>query len=317
VQGLKTWLRPLKWSFLNWSAQLRARIPIGSLSQGTTFLLGCGRSGTTALGHVLGGHRQLIYFNEPIHYWNAIDPRTDFLNFFGNQGRGFLDATDATDEAKKRFRRLFGQARAFAGKSRVLEKYPPDGLRMGWLAELDPGAKFIHIIRDGRDVCRSINAIAETNRYRVAGMPDLHQWWGRGYHKWMTFARECRERGIMPEAFDVIDQPGPDHFNAMAALEWIVRIRTIRDSASRLGLGPDRYAEVRYEELTTAPGPILRQLEELIGIDHDPDMARAGERELAARGHPASSLALPEPCFTEFVGQLGSLGYDADRVTRV
>lgn len=252
--------------------------------------------------------------HEPIDYWYAIDRQTDYLDFFGGRGRGFLAASDVTPEAQKRFRRLFGQSQKWSGKSHVLEKYPADGLRIDWLNALVPGAKFLHIIRDGRAVCRSIQAISAKNDYLFLGKPKLHQWWGHDFHKWDTLVRECRERAILTPQFQLADAAEPRNFGAMAALEWLVRIRTIRADVERLGLGSDRFLEVRYDRLVADPVGHLRMIEDFMGAPRDEAKEQFAREFLVARADRQNELRLPELIFREFAAEQKLLGYPVDGV---
>src|SRR5262245_53595567 len=130
---VKPLLRSVKWVVYPAQARCRAMLPVGHVQGGMSFIMGCGRSGTTILGQLLGKHREVTYLNEPLHYWYAIDTRTDNLDFFGGKGQSWLDATDATDAAARRFGRLFGQVQRWAGGRRVVEKLPINALRMEWL----------------------------------------------------------------------------------------------------------------------------------------------------------------------------------------
>lgn len=307
-------LRALKWHALSLTAQIRALLPFGSLSRAPTFVLGCGRSGTTALGRCISFHRDVVYLNEPIHYWHAIDRRTDFLDFFGSRGQCFLTAADVTAMAKRRFGRLFGQAQGLSGRRTVVCKHPGHSLRMGWLDGLDPTARFIHIIRDGRAVARSISELARDASYRVFGKSDLNRWWGRRCHKWHTLARECRQRDLLVDAIDTIGEPTPDRFESMSAIEWLVRIRQVRESVAELGLGADRFLEVRYEELTADPATGLAAIQRFIGVAPDEHMVDTARQFLRLPRSADYSLVLPQAIHDEFVATQKSLGYSVDGV---
>lgn len=88
------------------------------------------------------------------------------------------------------------------GQTRVAERTPLHVFHLNLIAEIYPDARFVHIIRDGRDVARSIAA----------------QNWG---------------------AAEV----------AGAAREWRDAIISGRDA----GLPPERYREVRYEDMLEQP----------------------------------------------------------------
>lgn len=305
----REFMRAAKWVAYPLAAKTRATLPVGRLRHPITFLLGCGRSGTTILGNVLSKHRGIRYLNEPLHYWYAIDSRTDQIDFFGSKGQCFLDAADVTPSARARFDRLFGQTEWCSRGRSILEKLPANTLRIRWLHALAPNARFIHLIRDGRFVCRSIDELSTSNQYRVSGKRDLHQWWGRNFYKWETFTRECRDRGLCTESFTALEKPEPWAYPAMAALEWLVKVKEMRIATEQLGLGPDQIIEVRYEDLVANPEEPLRQIEQLMGLPHDPNMVEHARAELKPRKWGTPDIALPPPLYHEFSAKQEKLGY--------
>jgi hypothetical protein len=65
----------------------------------------------------------------------------------------------------------------------------------------------------------------------------------------------------------------PDRFYVdmyFAARSWRQRVRAAR--VAGLALGPERYTELRYEELTTDPEPVLHRLCDFLGEDYAPAM---------------------------------------------
>ena len=146
--------------------RLNGRAPI--------FIIGCGRSGTTLLGELLAGHPEFSYRYEPYHLWAAVDPITDFLHLYSRgEYHCLLDASSVTPTARLRFRRLISAPSGLT----LVEKSPHNALRIGYLDALVPGARFIHIVRDGIDAARSIEKVARVNR-RMAFRPSLNEWWG-------------------------------------------------------------------------------------------------------------------------------------------
>ena len=136
------------------------------------FIVGCGRSGTTAFGSGVGRHPDLTYLNEPRRIW-AIDPRTDVWTADARD-RGVLDLYehDATDDVRERLHPAFG-ARLRPG-TRMVEKTPINSFRIGYLRALFPDASFVHLVRNGLDVAASIE------RWCRSGKP----WYGHGDVKW-------------------------------------------------------------------------------------------------------------------------------------
>jgi hypothetical protein len=202
----------------------------------------------------------------------------------------------------------------FAHDRTVVEKLPVNPLRIPWLNALCPNARFIHLIRDGRYVCRSIEELSHSTRYRVWGKSGLNQWWGMQFHKWNAFVRDCSARGILTESFAALPQPSPEYFPAMAALEWLVRLRTVRAAVTSLGLGPDRYLEIRYEHLIADPKTTLGEVEAFLGLRHSEAMAAAANRMLEPRQWRTPDVPLPAPLYIEFIRELQQLGYPTDGV---
>jgi hypothetical protein len=146
------------------------------------FVVGCGRSGTSVLRRVLDGHSQLAVAHEarfvgPLSRRRARYESGDEFDVAafaadlladpavrGNLGlrpedvRAALGGAPVVDYPDA-VRRVFSYYAARRGKPRYGDKMPAYVLRMPALAELFPEARFVHIIRDGRDVALSTMAI--------------------------------------------------------------------------------------------------------------------------------------------------------------
>jgi hypothetical protein len=107
-------------------------------------------------------------------------------------------------------------------------EYAPEIAR---IARRLPEARFVHLIRDGRDVAPALSDA--------------------------FFATD-----------NVVD----------AAVQWRRRVRAAREAGR--ALGPDRYRELRYEDLVTAPERTLRTLCDFLELDFDQSMLRHHEREM-------------------------------------
>lgn len=115
---------------------------------------------------------------------------------------------------------------------------------MRQIAAALPEARFIHLIRDGRDVAASLR-----------GLP---------------FA------------------PGDGSIAAIAG-HW----RDTCHLARRAGEQVPHYIEVRYEELTAEPEPVLRKICEFVGLDFDEAMLHAHERAEERLGEMRSARLVP------------------------
>jgi hypothetical protein len=218
------------------------------------FIIGCGRSGTTLLGKLFGMHPGVRYLQEPYDLWAAIDRATDALQLYS---RGdyhcLLDADALTVSARRRFERLMS-----APPDRVLvEKSPTNTLRIGYLDAIAPRARFVHIVRDGVDVARSIERGAAVTK-RMAFRPPLNEWWGVGDVKWTALQRDGRAAGYYPEEVHELKSDAQ-----RGAYEWLISLREVDAWRARLG---GRLVELRYQDLTDDPSAKVRAVMDSIGL---------------------------------------------------
>lgn len=218
------------------------------------FVIGCGRSGTTILGDLLQSHPQTQYLFEPYHLWTAVDPRTDMLHLFQQHAPAacVLTADDATPPIAQRFSATFGRIAAQSPSQVLIEKTPINALRLSYLDAIAPGCRFIHIVRDGVDVARSIARLATTNTYRIAGKPNFNQWWGENDAKWRLLSRDGASLGYHP-----LDTSRLDTEEARGAYEWIVSLREVLRYRYMLG---DRLIEIRHSDLIESPRDTLGRI---------------------------------------------------------
>jgi hypothetical protein len=108
-------------------------------------ILGAPRSGTSVLGRILESHPDFVHIKEPRLTWK-----------FGNDGKSdLLKAVDARPEVKKHIIQKF-ESFIQRPEQRLLEKTPSNSLRVDFIKEIFPDAKFVHIIRNGYDSVLSI-----------------------------------------------------------------------------------------------------------------------------------------------------------------
>lgn len=150
------------------------------------FIVGCPRSGTSLLRDLLQSHPNLAFPDEsrfiPAYYLAYGDPRSDeearrlgrtLLRFPWVQR--LLPELSPTDfEGCRSYReivdRLFRTWAEKEGKRRWGDKTPLYLLKMPIILEIFPDARFLHIIRDGRDVTLSFlrAPFGPSNVYRSA-----------------------------------------------------------------------------------------------------------------------------------------------------
>jgi len=224
------------------------------------FIVSCGRSGTTILGDFLGSHPQVKYLYEPYYLWTAIDRQMDVHNLFERiEGRLLMDDRHVGEGSRERFDRLF-RSQSKGDRSRLfVEKTPLNALRIGYLEAIAPGAKFVHLVRDGAQVCHSIARLATENEYKIAGKPALNQWWGVDGSKWKALQRNGIEAGYYPEEAIALNSD-----LEKAAYEWLVTLHEIDRWREPLG---DRFYELTYSQFLDNPRSHLQQLCTFLELD--------------------------------------------------
>jgi len=122
------------------------------------YIVGCGRSGTTLLGRLLGRHRDVLFLNEPRNLWRRVYLRTDIWSPLSLLARGRLqiDAAAASKARCNRYRRLLENAASRAAKSHIVEKTPINVFRLPFLHALTPDSRVLFL---GRHPCAVASSI--------------------------------------------------------------------------------------------------------------------------------------------------------------
>jgi Sulfotransferase family len=285
-EALKPSLRSLKYKCLEETARIQANLPLPKRPpKPIAFIIGCGRSGTTLLGQILSHHLQVRYLFEPYHLWTAIDPRTDALNLFHSiDAKLLMDGADANPLSQHRFDRLIRSA-ARPQTQLIVEKTPLNALRIGYLEALAPGSKFVHLVRDGVEVCHSIDKLARTNTYKIAGKPNLNQWWGNDDAKWRTMLHDGIAAGYCADEAHLID------VSSRGAYEWLLSLGEIDRWQATLG---NRLQTIPYNVLTTDPKRVLQELCEFLQLDIPNTWLEAAIAKIQPpKPAPSLSLSLP------------------------
>ncbi len=288
---LKATGRAVKYGALKWSADrgaAQADAGVGSIPTiPSAYLIGCGRSGTTVCGEVLKHHPDVHYFFEPYHLWASIDPTIDVLNLYHIGSATLLLGPDRCSErSRKRFNRLLLDPAERAGAKLMVEKTPFNACRIGYLDALSPGCKFIHLVRDGVDVARSIDRLSRDRSYGIVGKGDLNRWWGRSGCKWTALATDGSGANYFPDEISLLQS-----YESKGAYEWLVSLGEIDRWRGRLG---DRLLEITYDELTANPRKTLNTICDFLGVVVDDRWLAASVKQIdAARKNFGAPVILP------------------------
>lgn len=227
-------------------------------------VVGCPRSGTTLLRAMLDNHPELAVVTDAPRLINvAARLRRGPLDHaaLARALGGHHDSQAQQDELQHQLesdppttfedgvRRCLSHIAHTQGKARYGIKTPVFVLHLAEFGRRFPEARFVHIIRDGREV--------------AASMLDHDEF-----------------------TDDIVT----------AAATWRRAIARGRKGGARLG--PDRYLELRYEELVAAPEPVLHRLCSFLEIPYDPGLLAYPDREASRPmpprfAHLHTSLTVP------------------------
>jgi hypothetical protein len=222
------------------------------------FLVGCARSGTTLLHRIVDAHPQIAITPE-IHWVANFKRYDDVRQPVVNrqtlmsliEEKRFAHLQVDSDDFKKLLApgenisyadlltRIFELFRTKTGKPLVGNKTPTYVLRINTLHQIWPQARFVHLIRDGRDVCLSV-----MNWKKGGRIVGRHSTWTQ----------------------DSV---------STVALWWKQKVRLGQEAGKRLPQG--LYHEIRYESLMADPETECRSLCEFLQLPFSDEMLRFHE----------------------------------------
>jgi hypothetical protein len=243
------------------------------------FFVGCQRSGTTLLQHMVDSHPQI-----------AVMPEGGWFGTWFEHGNGITPDGFVTQEIVPLLQRthknidlgattlelyamvepegqvlysdfvsdLFCRVGRKRGKALVGSKNPDYLRHLPTLRRLWPQAKFVHIIRDGRDVCLSAR----------------ERWTAKANFRGFPF--------FLYEKPDRIFDDWTEDPVATTALWWEWTVRLGREFGAALPSG--MYHEMRYETLVAQPGASSAALCAFLGIPFHEAMLRHQENFKPRRG---------------------------------
>lgn len=248
------------------------------------FIIGCARSGTSILGNFFQNNSQCQYFNE-IDVWKKNEffkpskKERTFRKFILNPAKRhstliitlrtihfqisiFLqnihviksdDGHQLTEnDVSETFANEVKEIEKNLLKPRIVIKNPRNSLRIPFIKKLFPNAKFIHIIRDGRDVTCSL--MGEHSSYWAHIKPPNWKQWQKKH------------------------PVGPLKY----AWQWNETINII--NSDRKKIPSEDFFEMRYEDLVKEPEKTMIRVFEKFGIPfekHQEALCKKVQNEMA------------------------------------
>jgi hypothetical protein len=175
--------------------------------------------------------------DEPYAFWSA---------YLGEEFvYGFMREEKPQGDAARNLRRAFRSIAHYQHRERIAAKLtgPP---RIAYLSKIFPEAQFVHIVRDGLAVVRSLLNVD----FWKAGGGLERPWWRGGL-----------EESDMKAWVEAGRDPG-----VLAALQWRRIVESAHQEAS--ALRGNQYLEVRYEDYWESPKRMVARLWQFAGLEH-------------------------------------------------
>ena len=255
------------------------------------FAVGCARSGTTLLQRMLDNHPELAVANDTHFILSAIDKAMlqggndpiltaqivdDTLSYYRFSRLGLNEAqVRAAAENAPTYSgfvsNLYDVFALLRGKPFAGEKTPSYCTSIPMLSGLFPDAKFVHLLRDGRDVALSVLEWAD-RRDRKRGPAKLEFW----------------EQDPL----------------ATTAIWWSWAVRRAMEGA-RL-VGPDLVLTLHHHELVAVPEGSMRRVCDFLGLRYSESMVRyyEGKENPGGRGSAKWRWLRPTPGLRDWRTQM-------------
>lgn len=283
--------------------------PLSQLEQGPIFIVGMPRSGTTWVHDVLAVHPQAACVFESALFddefgLGSFASRTHWRAPAARGGMGELVSRESLIDDLRTAASGWLGAVLEPHHRFLIEKTPSHLYMIDFISEVFPEAKFIHVLRDGRDVAVSLDAST------------------RGWGSWDKTALVAFDRWRLGVRLQL--PFGPLHARAR---RWRGTVEMVRVYQQRLG---PRLMEVRYEDMHAHTTKTIEGLFEFCGMPYDAELVQhardandfgqfqAGESQFRRGGRTGDWRqhfgVLDRVVFDRAAGQaLVDAGYEPDR----
>ncbi|HEX2056882.1 MAG TPA: sulfotransferase [Actinomycetota bacterium] len=273
-KSLRTNFQPGPRDYLN-RAALRARqaahLPgyaAGRSLDRPVFIVGAPRSGTSLLYSVLRAAPVFAHWPGEAHeVWEA-----DYHPALRGWSSNALTAADVEPKAAQRIRRSFFLVAG--SRRRLIDKTPRNALRVSFVDAIFPDARYVYLVRDGRENVNSLINAWRTPRYR-------------------TYRLRHSVEGVDPDWWKFVLYPGWQDDSAgplevVCARQWAASNEHALRDLSAVG---GRAARVRYEDLVDSPEDEVARVLDFLEVPFDGALR---EKAAAVRTTPVNVVTPPE-----------------------
>lgn len=243
----------------------------GAESYQPVVIIGAPRSGTNIL-------RDVLTRVDGVDTWPC-----DEINYIWRHGNRAWPTDEftpemATPRVTRYIKRAFDTAAARTGARWLVEKTCANSLRVGFVDRVVPDARYLVIVRDGRDVVASAlkrwTAPLEprylARKARFVPATDL-PFYALGYlrNRLVRLVRPDRGLAVWGPKFEGMETYRAGGLAQLCAAQWA---RCVDAADAQLALlDPARVHRIRYEEFVTSPATVMQGVAAFLGLPVAPE----------------------------------------------
>lgn len=266
------------------------------------FIVGTGRSGSTILGKLFSIHQQVGFLNEPKALWYYLNEKDDIIGSYSKRkvGQYYFSEKEATQKIRKKAHNIYGWYLFFTGNYRIVDKYPEHLFRRDYIQSIFGDAKFILLVRNGKDTSQSIATWSDTKGIQQQG--ETTDWWGKNNLKWQYLVNQVatKDNYLRTKLIDIININNPVQ---KGEIEWLVTMKEILKAKE----SKNTYF-IRYEDLIKEPEKEITALFDFADLSRNEQVITYSNASLNLPATKAS-LKISPLIQTEFDKTIQQLGY--------
>jgi hypothetical protein len=249
-------------------------------------IIGAARSGTKFLRDVMAGHQNIAIVPYDVNYvWRSqiADDRSDELT-----------SKDCTDKKAKAIEAQLRKISRLGHNQILVEKTVSNSLRVQYVNAVFPKAKFIHIVRDGRDVTESAmrmwksppnwkSIIRKVVTFPISNYSYI-LWFARNYVSGLIKGRSGG--GVWgPRFAGIFEYASENSLASTCAMQWSKSVKKASQELSRVKNSESRVLEIRYEDFVRDERA-LNKVCEFVGIEDNASVLEYWRNHLKRNGKP-------------------------------